>query len=67
MLWRVAKVLKAKRHTGGSLRIDMPKLQFSLDPETKMPQGASSLDEVTLKCYSPVQVAVSSRRSQQTI
>ena len=39
MLWHVAKVLKEKRRVDGSLRLDMPKLQFTLDPDTQYPIG----------------------------
>ncbi|KAH7719829.1 RNB-like protein [Aphelenchoides avenae] len=38
-LQHIAKKLKAKRIANGSLRLDSPKLKFSLDPETGMPIG----------------------------
>ncbi|XP_014859932.1 PREDICTED: DIS3-like exonuclease 2 [Poecilia mexicana] len=38
-LHSIAKNLRAQRFLGGALRLDQPKLSFTLDKETMMPQG----------------------------
>ncbi|CAD6187706.1 unnamed protein product [Caenorhabditis auriculariae] len=38
---RVAQVLRRNRETNGALRIEQPKLKFSIDPVTKQPLGVS--------------------------
>ena len=54
-LHRIARKLNEKRVLNGALRLDQPKLKFSLDDETKMPNGVSvyevfSLSYTLLSC-----------------
>ncbi|CAI5446357.1 unnamed protein product [Caenorhabditis angaria] len=41
MLHRVAQIMRARREENGALRIEQPRLKFSVDPETKQPIGVS--------------------------
>ncbi|XP_078616444.1 uncharacterized protein LOC144884828 isoform X2 [Branchiostoma floridae x Branchiostoma japonicum] len=40
-LYKISQNLRKKRFDGGALRLDQPKLAFSLDPESGLPNGCS--------------------------